>query len=148
MKTILLKKSLTVVAILALAACSSSSPSATTNVAAGGIMGAAAGTATGAIVGAAISNGNVGQSAALGAGIGIPVGMLAGAMYNEYSDSAAIEDNTMRIIHNKQQILEQEQELESMRNSIREDSSTEAVGPDSEDIEYQYLGPSLGNPYR
>ena len=137
---------LSLTAALFLSACSSSTT--TANATAGGMMGTAAGVGAGAIVGSVISNGDVGQSALLGGAIGLPVGILAGVAYSNYSDSAEIADNTERIIENKQHIIQQDRELEYLRNKIRDDSSTSEVGPDSDDIEYEYLGPSLGNPYR
>lgn len=130
---------------LSLGACSSEMG---TNAAAGGAMGTAAGAGTGAIIGSVISNGDVGESALLGGAIGLPLGILGGVMYTNYSESSQIEENNERIINNREHILQQERELNYMRNKIREDSSSDAVQPDPDLIEHQHLGPSLGNVYR
>lgn len=146
MNTSIFARSIFLSALLALSACATSETA--TNATAGGLMGTAAGAGTGAIVGSVISNGDVGQSALLGGAIGLPVGILAGVAYSNHSQSVAIEDNQERIINNKLHIMQQDRELDYLRNKIRDDSSSKTVQPDPSEIEYEYLGPSLGNPYR
>lgn len=139
---------LTSALVVALSACSSAGTSVYQDAAVGGVGGAAIGAGTGAIIGSTIKNGAVGKSALLGGAIGLPVGILAGVAYTNYAQNGEIADNKARIDANREHILQQERELDYLRNGMRDDSSSKTVNPDQERIEHQYQGPTLGNPFR
>lgn len=132
----------------ALCSCSAAATDPYSGAVAGGVGGTAVGAGTGAIIGSVISNGDVGKSALLGAGIGLPVGILAGVAYTNTVQNNKISDNNEMIQANHERIRQQQHELDYLRNDIRDDSSSRAVNPDPESIQYQYRGPSLGNPRR
>jgi uncharacterized membrane protein YebE (DUF533 family) len=148
MTTSVLYRSLSILTSCALISCAPAGTSTVQDAAVGGLGGAAVGAGTGAIIGSVISNGDVAKSALVGGAIGIPVGIIAGLAFRNASQNGEIADQREAIEENKQHILQQERELEYMRNEIRDDSSSKTVNPGLDRIEHQYNGPSLGNPFR
>jgi hypothetical protein len=112
----------------------------------GGASGAAAGAGIGAIVGTVITNGDVPGSALAGAAVGLPVGLILGLALSVYDTQ--IQENDINEIYAKNQrdILRRQQEIESLRNAVREEAP---VGKPSPRLRrHIYNGPSLGNNFR
>lgn len=111
-----------------------------------GVAGTFIGAGAGALIGAAISNGDIGASALLGAGIGLPVGVLAGAWYarSMMDDRLAEYDDTIR--RNDEIIESQRKEIDSLRKQTDYDSRHLDIRMNN--MERIHNGPSIGNYYR
>ena len=141
----MLKKILLSFAIVSLTACSSASPK-TKAVVASGVTGSAIGAGTGAIIGAAIANGDIAASALLGAGIGLPLGIAAGVAYADYLEGQEIQEGNGVIEANRDTIIQNQKNIDSLR--LETDIESRTIDIDQSDSEYLYRGPSLPNRYR
>jgi uncharacterized membrane protein YebE (DUF533 family) len=112
----------------------------------GGAVGTVLGAGTGALVGSLIKNGNVGKSAALGAGIGLASGVLAAAAYHEYQEHKEMREYQGRIAANQYYLEDMQMEIGELRQRLQQEA--DELKLDNPAPSYQYLGPSLGNPYR
>ena len=112
---------------------------------AGGFGGAAVGAGTGAIIGAAITNGDVAASALLGGAIGAPIGVALALMH--YANSEENRKRTeMDMIRQNQDILfEQERQLDILRRQVWEERPHFEF-PVEQD-EQPFGGATLGNPF-
>lgn len=115
-------------------------------VAVGGGLGVAAGAGAGALVGTLLSRGDVAASALLGGAIGLPVGLALGYAWKQQAEESAEKAKIAQYIKNQDQIMEQEREIEILREDVLKDTPRSL--PDEDLKEYQFLGASLGNPYR
>ena len=77
---------------------------------------------------------------------GLGVGAAVGAYYTELEQEAERAENETKIEANRAVIVQQEQEIESLRDSITEESF--ALEPDTALSDDLYVGPTLGNPFR
>jgi hypothetical protein len=108
----------------------------------GGIGGAAAGAGTGAIIGAAIANGDIAASALLGTAIGLPAGLAIAAIY-DYSSSRSVSERRLEEIEaNQRDIFDRQREIDALREQIRNDGPS--GNPPEELRDYYYSGASLG----
>lgn len=114
--------------------------------AATGLAGGAIGAGSGALVGMAISNGDVAASALLGAGIGVPVGLAAGAIYAATANQRVLNRNNSIIDRNRGEILKRQEEINQLRDELIMDSKL--MDADETLRSDQYIGPTLGNPFR
>jgi hypothetical protein len=118
--------------------------------AAGAVGGAAVGAGTGALIGSAISAGDVGASAILGGAIGLPVGAGLGYYYVATRNDRELGRLDGIIEENNVGLVKTEEELNALRREVV-DQSFEAVPYEveksREKVEH-YTGPTLGNPYR
>lgn len=112
----------------------------------GAVGGSALGAGTGAIIGAVIANGDIASSALLGGAIGLPVGLAIAAAYDYNSERTIQEAKDSDIRRNQSELLARQRYIDELREELRSDSP--AGNPAEERQEYQYMGPSLGNPYR
>lgn len=110
---------------------------------AGGVGGGAIGAGTGALIGAAIANGDIAASALLGGAIGIPVGLAVAALYDMHSEKTLKEEKQEIIDANNQEILTRQRELDSMREQLRTEGSGLSVSGASR--AYIYDGHTYGN---
>lgn len=85
-------------------------------------------------------------SALLGGAIGLPVGLAAGMIYDHYSKRSATELQVDEIKNNQREILARQREIDAMREELQGDIPL--GNPSDSRLEYRYMGPSLGNPYR
>lgn len=108
----------------------------------GGVGGAAAGAGTGAIIGAAIANGDIAASALLGTAIGLPAGLAIAAIYDYSSQRSVSERRLAEIEANQRDIFNRQREIDALREQIRNDGPT--GNPAEELRDYNYSGPSLG----
>ena len=123
---------------------SSSGPS--SEYASNAVVGTVAGAAIGTAIGAAIEDGDIANSAMLGAGVGLAVGVVGTYAYKKIKIHNQIVGNDEAIEANRNEILAKQSELDSMRA---------AAIDDSRDIEFDksrpqrvYEGPTLGLYYR
>ena len=119
------------------------------NTAESGFGGAAVGAGTGALIGSLIKNGDVGQSAGLGAIIGFPAGIILTLAANSmFSSSTSQNDRQVvaEIEENQREIIRNNAEIESLRNSVNEEIPTR--NPPSTQRKHIYDGPTFGNLYR
>ena len=142
----MLKKSLLLISMIGLAACSGTAKPKQEYGVKGGIGGAAVGAGTGAIIGAAIANGDVAASALLGGGIGLAVGIAAGVAYADYLEDQEVAEGNSAIEERRNTILSNQQEIDKLRLETDIESRTVNIDPDNS--KYIYDGPSLGNHYR
>jgi hypothetical protein len=110
-----------------------------------GVGGTILGAGTGAIIGAAISRGDVLRSAGLGAAIGLPVGVALNVLTHSTASTSG-PDYTRRILRNEREIASQTREIERLRLRIRRESPSEVM--DDSLRGYLYTGPTLGNAFR
>ena len=118
----------------------------TTPLVVGSTGGAAIGAGTGAIIGSSISGGDVVASTLLGGAIGLPVGLAAGMIYDYYSADTVTEIKINDLKNNQKEILARQREIDALREEVQGDIPK--GNPPEDNREYQYLGASLGNPYR
>jgi hypothetical protein len=116
------------------------------NSAAGGAAGAFIGAGTGAIIASSITNGDVPGSALLGAGVGLPVGLALGLALSAYDDEVQEKDRFEEYQANQYEIIQNDRELEQLRDELRQDSPT--GNPDRHMKERVHTGPTLGSYYR
>ncbi|MDC0357729.1 hypothetical protein OAO01_02860 [Oligoflexia bacterium] len=112
----------------------------------GGTAGGIVGAGTGGLIGAMIANGDIAASAMLGGAIGIPAGILIGAMYARSVQEDELDHNDTLIRTNQKEITQREQELEGLKQRLRDDAYT--IELDEDLHEELYTGPSHGNYYR
>lgn len=111
----------------------------------GGVAGTAIGAGTGALIGSAISHGDVAMSALAGAGIGLGAGAAIGAAYTKVTEQVEMGVNNSRIRDNQEHILNTNSEIQSLRQDL---------DAEHRDIEIEYSaeqpfqGPRLGVPTR
>lgn len=110
----------------------------------GGAAGAVLGGGAGAAVGSLITNGNVTNSAWLGAAIGVPVGVAAGYLYDQHLE-AQREAERQLVIDRQVQIHETDQMLQRRWMEAKLNHPDDL---DEDQARYMFIGPSLGNPYR
>lgn len=108
----------------------------------GGVMGVAAGAGAGALIGNAISNGDVAKSALVGGAIGLASGLAIGAIYQSTKNSIQLSANRSRILSNEEAIRSNEQEMGEVREELRTETSSMGVKTDTG--EHIYVGPSMG----
>jgi hypothetical protein len=143
LKTLTISASLTIVfSSLTGCAASTASDSAAKN----GLLGAVTGAGIGTAIGAGLSNGDIAASALLGAGAGLGVGVAGGLAYYYYSNEGQINSNEREILGNHASIQSRQYELDQYRRNL--DNEASEIVLDEERRQYQYVGPSLGNPYR
>lgn len=117
------KNIISLILILSLGACSSTSNSAGPSYGANALIGTAAGAGVGAAIGSAISNGDVAGSAMLGAGVGLVVGVAGTYAYEKIQVHNEIIDNDNSIEANRLQILSAQTELDKRRAEAMADSN-------------------------
>lgn len=111
----------------------------------GGIAGTAIGAGTGALIGSAMSGGDVAMSALAGAGIGLGAGAAIGAAYNKVTEQVEMGANNARIRENQDHILNTNAEISSIRHDL---------DLEHKDMQFEYVpeqpfqGPRLGVPTR
>lgn len=108
----------------------------------GGVLGSAIGAGTGAIIGNNISDGDVTDSALLGAGIGLAAGTAIGAAYYHYEYEAAIDRNQDQIEANSKHIITTQIEAEELRQRAIAESSRRPLDEASRDQVFD--GPTIG----
>ena len=128
--------------LIAGTACSTANDPYVESAAIGGVSGTLVGAGTGAAIGAMISNGDIAASALLGAGIGLPVGILAGIAYQNYTEESQLEENNRIIAQNFEYIKAREEKLLSMREEVLSDFQT--IEADTGYRDYYYTGATLG----
>lgn len=96
----------------------------------GAVVGGVGGAATGAIVGEIISNGDVANSALLGAGVGTAVGIVGTYAVQEYREHKEIEGNNEIIKENYEEITDNQGKIEVYREDLLKD--TRQVQPTAE----------------
>ncbi len=116
------------------------------NTALGAVGGAALGAGVSAVIGATSSTIDTGATMLVGTVAGLGIGAAVGAYYTEMEEESEREENQALIEANRAVILEQEEEIQSLRHSITEE--TYQLEPDTALSEELYIGPTLGNPYR
>lgn len=114
--------------------------------AAGGLALGTVGAGTGALIGAAISNGDIAASALLGAAVAVPIGIAAGAYYVSSQNERELELLNMEIGTNRDAIIANEKEILELRQSITDESFE--IHPNEELGEHLFTSPSIGNYYR
>lgn len=124
----------------------SNSPAADYTIA--GVGGGAVGAGTGALIGAAISNGDVGASALLGGAIGIPAGILLNYLIlRDAKAQKESERDTLRraVQRNQERIEERERLLDDEWERLRNSSPRVRTDELPADV---YMGPTMGDPKR
>ena len=111
-----------------------------------GIAGTVIGAGSGAIIGAVISNGDIGASALLGAGIGLPAGVLAGAWYARSMMDDELQEYDDTIERNSEAIQTRQAEIDRLRRQTDLDSRSFDLAPDRS--LRMYNGARIGNYYR
>lgn len=105
------------------------------------LTGSAVGAGTGALIGAAIPNGDIALSAGLGGAIGLPVGLALGTMYLSTIEKDKENMRQERIEYQRRLIIDNKEKIEVERERLRLNAPGE---PDpSRKINY-YDGPTLG----
>ncbi len=84
----------------------------------GALSGTLVGGGTGAIIGAAISNGDVGESALLGAAIGLVAGGITGAIVENNSEEHQRKEFLEKVRYNQQDTFEKEREIDVLRKQV------------------------------
>ncbi len=110
-----------------------------------GIGGAAVGAGAGALVGAVISNGDLGMSAALGAGLGAATGIVVGYVRDEM-EKAEVRRINQEIQTTQFEIDARQKEIDALHQ--RNLDGSQRAEPNDSMYERLYDGPTLGNPYR
>ena len=87
-----------------------------------GVVGAATGAGVGAAIGSAISNGDIANSALLGGGVGLAVGVVGTYAYKKIEIHNEIIDNDASIESNRKAILSKQAELDRARSDALLDS--------------------------
>lgn len=108
----------------------------------GGTMGTAIGAGTGALIGSSMKDGDVGDSALVGAGVGLASGLALGAAHQSARDQDLIDRTDAQIKANRAFMIRSEVDLRQMREHIRMEGSSIQV----EEVEGQrlYVGPTIG----
>jgi predicted lipid-binding transport protein (Tim44 family) len=129
-------------ALLAFTGCNRLFHSAPSGAFAGGLLGAG----TGALIGAAISNGDVAASALLGTAVGIPAGIVTAIMVQKRSEASRRQRLQEEIERNQRSLKATENEI-AMRH--RELLKRAPKGPTSlKKADPIYTGATLANSYR
>lgn len=112
-----------------------------------GSTGAFLGAGTGAIIGAAISNGDVLRSTGLGAAVGFPAGIVVNEVVSSIPGLVypVKKDHSEEILANQKLIYRRSRELDELRAEVRSEAPENV---DFSQRQYVYLGPSRGNRYR
>lgn len=143
-------KQLLLVPLLAafvLSGCSQSYPRNTAaDAAVGGVTGTVVGAGGGAIVGATVPGISAAEGALVGGGAGLGIGLLAGAAYSAYDESQAYKENAEIIRQNEAAIIARQREIEYARERVT--AENRGISPNRDLGRRQYIGPSLGNPFR
>ena len=87
-----------------------------------GAVGTVAGAGIGAAIGSAISNGDVANSALLGGGVGLAVGVVGTYAYKKIAAHNELIDNDDLIESNRAEILNQQAEVDQLRAEAIADS--------------------------
>ncbi len=108
----------------------------------GGVAGTALGAGTGALIGEAMSNGDVEESALLGGAIGLVSGIAIGAAVHHYQEQSLIDGNDAQIQSNMEYLQSSQREIDGLRENLEADSY--AIQPDESRREYLYDGATVG----
>lgn len=123
---------------------SNSGPS--SDVVTGAAVGTVAGAGIGTAIGAAITDGDIGRSALLGAGVGLAVGVVGVYAYDKMKPHWDIASNDEAIENNRLELVAEQAEVDKLRQEIYEESQSIVV--DSSKREKIYNGATLGVYYR
>jgi hypothetical protein len=108
----------------------------------GGLSGAGLGAGAGALVAMGMENGDIANSSLVGAAVGLPVGILLGVAYRSHIEQKILDENNEKIRQNYQYIMARQQEIEQVREDIREESF--AIEPDRSLKSHIYTGATIG----
>lgn len=128
-----------VVAVLALAGCSTT----TTSAVAGGVTGTVVGGGAGTAIGAA--SGNLATGAIVGGSVGLPVGIAAGVLYHDYVEERQLAERDAAIQANREQIIRTQKFIDAERGSV--ESESHAMEPDRSEGRHLFNGARLGSPF-
>lgn len=130
------------IGIIALSGCAASQFSKPVSL---GTAGTIIGGGAGALVGTLISNGDVGMSAALGAGVGAAAGIIAG-YYVEQEEQAELVRIREEISSQQRDIDARQKEIDALHQRALDES--QRGEPDDSMRGRLYDGPTLGNAFR
>jgi len=110
-----------------------------------GLVGGVAGAGTGALIGSVIKDGNIIASAGVGTLIGLPAGLALGQYYIRHLDEQRARKQQEFILEQKNQMFQNERQLETLRDELRADAPTSL---DSDRRNVQFEGETLASFYR
>lgn len=108
----------------------------------GGVAGTGMGALVGASIGAGLKNGKIAESAMIGGGVGLPVGILLGVGVARLQSETEIMLNNRQIRAAQGELVQGRSEIEQERAKLLDDATSVGFVDVSE--KYQYLGPTLG----
>ncbi len=108
-----------------------------------GLTGGLVGVGTGAVIGAVIKNGVIGQSALLGGVVGVPAGMLIAVGYQKYKRNQVVGENQAQINKNATFLKERKKQIQKLREQLTDESFQ--LLPNKGYKSNLYTGSTIGN---